>query len=301
MPHGYICTEVTPQCPVEATTYGYRPHLAGNIVLLVIFGICTIAQLILGIRYRLRAFTFAVSLGCLGEAIGYGGRLIMNKNPWSDNGFKIQICCLILSPSFLAAGIYLTLKHLVIYFGPEMSRIRPALYTWIFISCDAVSIIAQAAGGGVASAETVTLVNVGDDIMIAGIAFQVATMFVCLCLAIDFGVQVFRKHGHRAARRAELDEAIALPKSFRFYAICCAIAFLTIFIRCIYRIPEMSGGWGSAAQHNEVEFMVLDGGTVAIAAILLTVAHPGIFFPAISSRHSVPRKRHTIPDEKPGF
>jgi hypothetical protein len=174
--HAYTCAQVSPECPVSATTYGYRPNFAGNTIFLVIFGILTIAQLVLGIRARLRAFTFAVSLGCLGEAIGYGGRLMMNSNPWSSTGFKIQICCLILSPSFLAAGIYLTLKHLVIYFGPEMSRIKPALYTWFFISCDIVSIIAQAAGGGVASAETKTLVNVGDDIMIAGIAFQVASV-----------------------------------------------------------------------------------------------------------------------------
>lgn len=252
-----ICTEVSPECPVVDTTYGYRPNLAGNSILLAVFAICTVAQLVLGLRYRLRAFTFAVSLGCLGEAIGYGGRIMMNSNPWSKTGFKIQICCLILSPSFLAAGIYLTIKHLVIYFGPEMSRIRPKMYTRIFISCelstsdefdgmsfdrffmvstgDIVSIISQAAGGGVASAETANLVNIGDDIMIAGIAFQVATMFVCICLAVDFGIQVFRHHIHRSAGEGEVKEARELPQSFRYYAACCAIAFALIFVRCVYR------------------------------------------------------------------
>lgn len=230
-----FCTEVTPQCPVSATTYGYAPNLAGNIILLAVFAICTIAQLVLGIRHRLRAFTFAVSLGCLGEAIGYGGRLMMHYNAWSQTGFKIQICCLILSPSFMAAGIYLTLKHLVIYFGPETSRLRPALYTWIFISCDVVSIIAQATGGGVASAETTALVNVGDDIMIAGIAFQIATMFACLCLAADFCYQVYKRQGHRRASVAEVEETEEIPTSFRFYAISCCVAFLTIFVRCVYR------------------------------------------------------------------
>lgn len=276
MPHYIGCTEVSVECPVSDTTYGYRPNLGGNIFFLVVFGICTIAQLALGIRYRLRGFTFAVSLGCLGETIGYGGRLMMHANPWSQTGFKVQICCLILSPSFLAAGIYLTLKHLVIYFGPGMSRLRPALYTWIFISCDAVSIVAQAAGGGVASAETAALVNAGDDIMIAGIAFQVATMFVCLCLAADFGFQVYKQHGHRRPSISETEETKEMPSSFRYYAGCCAVAFLAIFIRCIYRyavyvvscgitwlmfcsIPEMAGGWGGTLMQNQTEFMVLDG------------------------------------------
>jgi len=186
----------------------------------------------------------------------------MNANPWSSTGFKIQICCLILSPSFFAAGIYLTLKHLVIYFGSEKSRLRPQLYTWIFISCDIVSILAQAAGGGVASGETISLVNIGDDIMIAGIAFQVATMAVCLCLAADFAFQVFRQYGHRRPSIAEVQEGDELPGSFRYYVACCSVAFVFIFIRCIYRIPEMSGGWGNPLMQNETEFMILDGAYV---------------------------------------
>ncbi|KAK5124992.1 hypothetical protein LTR85_001182 [Meristemomyces frigidus] len=48
----------------------------------------------------------------------------------------------------------------------------------------------------------------------------------------------------------------------------------------------MAGGWGGTLMQNQTEFMVLDGTMVAIAAILLTVSHPGIFFPAMSARHS---------------
>lgn len=242
MPHHLrqICTQVTPECPTSATTYGYRPNLAGNIVLLVVFSVCTIAQLFLGLRHRLRAFTFAVSLGCAGEAIGYGGRLMMNANPWSSNGFKVQICCLVLSPSFLAAGIYLTLKHLVLFYGAEKSRIRPGLYTAVFISCDAVSILVQAAGGGIAASETANLVKVGDDLIVAGIAFQVATQFICLCLAADFGWQVYKQHGHREVTREEVAEGDELPKSFRYYAICSSLAFVLIWIRCIYRYALIS-------------------------------------------------------------
>jgi len=147
----------------------------------------------------------------------------------------------------------------------------------LFAAGDVLSIVSQAAGGGVASAETTNLVNIGDDIMIAGIAFQVATMFVCICLAVDFGIQVLRRHSHRSAGEGEVQEAKQLPQSFRYYAACCAIAFGLIFVRCVYRyvgfpsipfllfpltgrrIPEMSGGWGSTLMRNEAEFMVLDG------------------------------------------
>ncbi|KAK0336843.1 hypothetical protein LTR91_000961 [Friedmanniomyces endolithicus] len=280
-----LCTEVTPQCPVSDTTYGYRPNLAANIILLVIFSVCTLAQIFLGVRHRLRAFTVAAAVGCGGEAIGYGGRIMMHANPWSQAGFKVQICCLVLAPSFLAAGIYLTLKHLVIFFGAEKSRIRPGLYTVIFISCDVLSILVQAGGGGIAASDESNLVKIGDDLIVAGISFQMVTMFVCMCLAADFGYRLYKDHSMRDVTMAEVEEGRELPSSFRYYAICSSVAFVCIFIRCIYRVPEMAGGWGAPLMRQQAEFMVLDGAMIATAAILMTVAHPGIFFPAIGSRN----------------
>jgi hypothetical protein len=72
------------------------------------------------------------------------GRLLLHQNPFSRIGFQIQICCLILGPAFNSAAIYLVLKHIVLCFGPEFSRIKPKWYTWIFISCDLLSLVLQA-------------------------------------------------------------------------------------------------------------------------------------------------------------
>lgn len=105
---------------------------------------------------------------------------MMHNNPWDDVGFKIQIVCLIIAPSFLAAGIYLTLKHIVMALGPEHSRLKPRLYTWIFISCDALSIVIQAVGGGIAASSDGSAADTGGNIMVAGIAIQVATMYAML-------------------------------------------------------------------------------------------------------------------------
>ena len=44
----------------------------------------------------------------------------------------------------------------------------------------------------------------------------------------------------------------------------------------------MAFGWGSENQRNELEFMVLDGLMVVIAAISITVVHPGWSFPALA-------------------
>jgi hypothetical protein len=118
------CISVTPACPVEGTLYGYYPNLGANAFFAALFGVLLILQLILGIWKKTWTFMLAVGLGVFGEMAGYIGRLIMNKNPWSDAGFEAQICCLVLAPSFLAAGIYLCLKHMVLYCGPEYSRLK---------------------------------------------------------------------------------------------------------------------------------------------------------------------------------
>ena len=235
-----FCTEITPQCPLSATVYGYYPNLTANSIFLTIFAICTIAQLTLGIWYKLRAFTFAVTLGCLGECLGYGGRIIMHSNPWSSAGFKIQIVCIILSPSLLAAGIYLALKHLVLVMGREKSRLRPNLYTWIFILCDVFSIILQAGGGGVSASNSPNLIAIGDHVMTAGVAFQVVTMFVCIALALDFGWTVLKSRRAQADRNSEKALHNLESRRFRYYLACTSVAFLAIFIRCIYRYVPLN-------------------------------------------------------------
>lgn len=276
-----FCTEVSAACPVEATTYGYRPDIAGNSFLLAVFGICTIAQVVLGIRYKIVAFSIVVAIGCFGETVGYGGRIMMNSNPWDMDGFRMQICCLILSPSFLAAGIYLTLKHIVLVLGPEKSRLKPRLYTWIFITCDIFSILLQAAGGGIAASGSGDIINTGNSVMIAGIAFQVATMFVCLVLAADFAFALLRSKTPRSDELEKGQPDATSRKGLYYYLVCFSVAFLAIFVRSIYRLPEMSGGWGNPLMRNEKEFLILDGAMVALAAVLMTIAHPGIFFPAM--------------------
>jgi len=231
-------------------------------------------------------------IGCFGEAVGYVGRILLNHNPWSSTGFKIQICCLVLAPSFLAAGIYVTLKHVVLYCGPESSRLKPRLYPWVFIGCDFGSIVLQAIGGGVAAGagnhgQNKKLLNVGDGLIVAGIAFQVATMAVCALVMLDYFIRFQRAKKQKTTTQSEngleseYEKNQKDPKAsrnFRIFAFAIGAAFVVIFIRCVYRLPEMAGGWGNPLMQRETEFLILDGMMIGIASVLLTVFHPGYFF-----------------------
>lgn len=104
----------------------------------------------------------------MGECLGYVGRIMLYNNPFDSAGFQIQICCLIISPAFVSAGIYLTLKHAVISFGESWSRFRPAMYTYIFIAGDLVSLVLQGVGGGIAATtDPGELQDIGTDLMVS--------------------------------------------------------------------------------------------------------------------------------------
>lgn len=130
------CDSVSEACPVKASIYGYYPILASNAFFAALFGTCFIINFILGWRYRSWSYMLAMCLACLSSCIGYIGRCLMHNNPFDTIGFQIQICCLTFSPALNSAALYLILKHLVLQFGREWSRIRPKWYTWAFISAD---------------------------------------------------------------------------------------------------------------------------------------------------------------------
>lgn len=239
MPAYIDCTAVSPECPVAATTYGYYPNLGGNIFFTAFFGVLGVFQVGWGLRYRTWTFMFALCVGAFMEMAGYVGRVLMHYNPWNQSAFKLQIVCLVLAPTFVAAGVYLTLKHIVLALGPEHSRLKPRLFTWIFISCDVVSLILQAAGGGVAAAAGKTnqyLLKVGDDIIICGIAFQVATMAVCGLLGLDFFFRVARRgNGFAGEKALDGTAPVISPRRMQIIVAAMVFAYFTVWIRCIYR------------------------------------------------------------------
>jgi hypothetical protein len=66
----FNCTEVTPECPVDRTIYGYYPNLGANIFFATFFALFMLVHVVLG--FRLKSWTFMVALvvGCFGEFIG---------------------------------------------------------------------------------------------------------------------------------------------------------------------------------------------------------------------------------------
>lgn len=237
MPSYDTCKHVTPACPVEATTYGYYPNLGANIFFTAFFGLLGLAQVGLGTYYRTWTFMVALGVGSLMEMAGYVGRDLMNQNPWNQSAFELQIVCIILAPTFVAAGIYLSLKHIILYLGPEHSRLKPKLFTWIFIGCDIGSLILQALGGGVAAAagNNQHKLEIGNDIIITGIAFQVATMSICGILGLDYFIRFIRRGRESFREQEKAYDAGGRRHGIKIAITALFVSYITVLIRCIYR------------------------------------------------------------------
>jgi preprotein translocase subunit SecG len=114
----------------------------------------------------------------------------------------------------------------------------------------------QAGGGGLAggAGSNAALRNKGTDLMIAGIAWQVATLIVFVGLVLDYVIRTLR-HWDQVDENAK---NLLRQKRSRGFIFGVAVAFLAFLLRCIYRIAETVGGWANPIMRDEAGFMVME-------------------------------------------
>ncbi|KAI4844073.1 parasitic phase-specific protein PSP-1 [Aureobasidium sp. EXF-8845] len=302
LPRPPPCTKDT--CPASRSIYGYAPNLPTNAFFVAVFAISCLTFCYQARLYRKwLGFSIAMVLGTALESrekrrkrrkamltrrnSGYASRLILSNDPFSATGFKLNIVLLTFAPAFLTAGIYLLLKHLTLSLQPTLSPLKPSLYTPIFVSCDVLAIILQGAGGALSAAASSgtnkKLLDLGVDVMIAGLSSQVITLAIFAVLASIFFARCASNKEGFSPSTGHLWQA----SGFRMFVGAAITAFIFIFIRCTYRIAELKDGWGSPIMRREAEFVILDsvfadcGGPnsmVSVAAVLLNLFHPGRCF-----------------------
>ncbi|GAB1316898.1 Parasitic phase-specific protein PSP-1 [Madurella fahalii] len=284
------CTEVSPYCPVKATTLGYSPAKGLNVFLAIAYGLIAVLALSIGIWKRTWGFSLAVASGCALECVGYVGRSLLAVNPWNNGAFKMQIVAIILGPTLICIGLYLTLKHAVTNLNRSLSRLPPRLYPLFFIPADISCLVVQGIGGGVAAAagrNSYNLLQHGNWTIMAGIVLQVIVLGAFGVLVGDYLFRAARYFGTGNVT-GEYQEGARLwaDRKFRAFVYAMGLAYVALMIRCVYRIAEMAGGWGNHIMQDEPSFMALESFLVLIASVVLAVFAPGIFSPQMS--HSNP-------------
>ncbi|KUJ12186.1 putative sphingoid long-chain base transporter RSB1 [Mollisia scopiformis] len=258
------CTVHT--CPVDSSFYNYRISLPPNAIFLTFFSLSLFLYLSIWLTKRRGTFfSSAMLLGITAEIIGYIGRILSYTNQWNENGFLIQTICLTIAPAFFSAGIYVCLAQIVAVYGAENSLIPPRYFARIFIPCDIAAIILQAAGGATSAIalQSNSSLAVGDDVIIAGLALQVYTLFHFILLSMYFAFRVrCRKVRIKTSRR------------FRGFIWALGIATIAVFWRSVYRVAELNQGWNGPLTHNQWLFVGFEGVLMVIAVAALGVFHP---------------------------
>ncbi|KAM0467061.1 hypothetical protein ACHAPV_000575 [Trichoderma viride] len=256
-------------CPVEESILAYRPWLAANIFFAAYFGAIALVHVYLGWRWKSWGFMVGMLLGCASEIIGYIGRIMLWNNPFSFPGFMIDIVCLTTAPVFFTGSIYVTLSKTINFFGPELSRVNPKLFFYIFIPLDIICLALQAAGGALS---TILTGNIGVDISMAGLVLQVIVLVIFSAAFADYMIRYIR-----SGRRQFQGQAVS---GWRFAAFFggLATAIVLILARCAYRVAELQAGYDSALFHDQIPFIVLEGVLIALVVVALCIGHPGLMF-----------------------
>ncbi|KAH6974762.1 hypothetical protein EDB80DRAFT_757816 [Ilyonectria destructans] len=253
------CDRVSPECPIEWTIYGDYFTLGATATYAALFGLLLNIQLPLAYKAKTWSFGAWLATGAAFEFIGYVGRSVMTDNPWNFEAFISQNLCLVLGPTLVTAAISITFKHLVL--------------------C-------------AASSNEDSSFQLGSNLLLAGVSFQVVNMAFCGGLIL---IYVWRR---RQAPKHIQDGDLApcsqgTPRQIRrnrkrvgTFIWGRVVAYIAIIVRCIYRIPEMAMVWGSDLMQREATFMSLDGAMLLISCGLLTICHPAIFFPYMGQEHS---------------
>lgn len=247
--------------------YGYVPSISLAVVFLTVFGITTLlhlGQLIYSKRYW---WMVCMVIGGVLEVLGWAARLWAHWSPLSFDAYVMQICCLIIAPTFYSASLYWAGGLVIAHVAPQKSWLSGTAFKIVFIIADVVSLVVQAIGGGMAGSAVGTTNykqgRDGSDIMLAGIVIQLAIMvFYVLYMAIwawKAKVQV-----KRAGRRIE----IMLLGMF--------VASVGIIVRGCYRTPELEEGFDGWIAQQQI-WQLFDAIPVAFSSYILNITHPHWF------------------------
>ncbi|KAJ7065693.1 RTA1 like protein-domain-containing protein [Mycena amicta] len=267
----------------DESQYGYDPSETIAILFVALFGISTALHVGQAAYFRTWWLLPTAALCGVGELVGWGARLWSAISPEADTPFLMQISATIIAPTPLLAASFMIFSRIVQQLGVGYSFLPVRWYAWIFMSCDVVALVIQGLGGGLASAaDTLDGANRGADIMLGGIGFQFGVIVIFSILVTDFLIRYLRDAPWRrtSSKYTSIQPLVTRGTlTTRIKIVLSALCFsnVVLFIRSVYRIIELVGGWNGRIIHTQVYFDVLDGGMIVLAIFTWNFIHPGMF------------------------
>ena len=180
----------------------------------------------------------------------------------------MQSLLLLVAPAFFAASIYMILGRSMVSTGHDsLSIIRVKWLTKIFVCGDVISFLAQCAGGGfLSSAKSQSKINLGQDIIIAGLFIQIAFFGFFVVTAGVFHYRLYK------CRDCDTRSAITVPWKNCLYVLYTASIF--IMIRSIFRAIEYITGTDGPLMSTEVYLYVFDAALMFLTMVTFNIFSP---------------------------
>lgn len=289
----------------EGNLYSMKPNLAANLIFTILFGLALVLHIIIAIYGKTIYFGICFFAGTGLEFAGYLARTMAVNDRDNLNYFLCQIICLTIAPAFLMAGIYYLLALLIVLNGRLFSILRPLWFSYIFVCCDVLSLVIQAVGGAITATSLLNYESTtgGTNIMVAGIAFQVASMSLFLGFYCDFVHRTFFKassevqftvknflkmlfntaEGKQMKEKCELAydvtyKEVRQRRLFNWAPLIILISVMFIYVRCIYRVIELAEGWSGNLIVHEAYIMILDALMCFLTSAMYVFFHPAFIF-----------------------
>ncbi|GAA5924027.1 RTA1 domain-containing protein [Sporobolomyces koalae] len=241
--------------------YGYVPAISYGAAFIALFSLTLIVHTTQIVVTRRMWFMICMSLGCLGEVIGWIFRLVSHWKPEAKDPYVGQIAILIISPTFFSGALYWALGIIIQLVAPRHSLLSAKWFKITFVVADFISLVVQGVGGGIAgSAETQPDLDLGSNIMLGGIVFQLVVMLIYVAYGA-FWVYKARVEIKSSGRKMR-------TMIWALFA-----ASLCIIARGIFRTIELAEGFSGFLAVNE-PYILLDALPVLLCSLILNVIHP---------------------------
>lgn len=302
-----IMSAATELAKIDYLNNMYRADLnmGANVFFCVVFGVLMIFHVLVGSLYHYWYYLCMLGIGSGLDFGGYLARSVSANDETLVNPFLVQIIVLTIAPAFIMAGVYYMLGRQLVYIGPGYSWLKPRWFSYIYISCDVISLVIQAVGGGMAAValDSNKDTDSGTHIMVAGIAFQVATMSTFFIIGgnfvmrawfralpdVKFSIRNFVTLALNLPRAKELythlepnyNPAFAHIRSRKLFPYIFSAIFVAtalIYVRCIYRLVELAEGWTGYVIRHEAFLFTLDALMVFLTCTVFVPFHPGFIW-----------------------
>jgi len=261
--------------------YNYPPSFAAAVIFVVLFGIAAAVNLFQLFRHR-AWFWWVMNFAVIMELVGYVSRAVSVKNLDNRNIFIVQTVMILVAPAVMAAACYMSFGRVTIWVVPkEFQTVRhlwvpPRRVTPVFVGCDILSFFIQVIGGSmVAAANSRDKANRGKNIVLVGLALQLAT----------FGFFVFASVRLNVLLRKQLRD-VPLPKerNWQLFLNVVNVANLLILVRTLLRFIEYAMGTYNYLTNHEWFFYCFDSALMFLVAAIFLVFHPGYYLPYLGIR-----------------